>query len=118
MEWRISFACHCMMPGPSRIAQSRTLRSLYGMMGKLRRVMIQPMFSRRKSMRRAVFSTIFSVCAVMLTVEAQHPQTVLQGGYAGNQARPGQTNYKAHGALCHSEILEGRLGPPFTGDHV
>src|SRR5437870_7375018 len=48
MEWRISFACYCMMPGPSRIAQSRTLRSLYGMMGKLRRVMIQPMFLKEE----------------------------------------------------------------------
>src|SRR2546426_1015459 len=109
MEWRISFACHCMMPGPSRIAQSRTLRSLYGMMGKLRRVMIQPMFSRRKSMRRAVLSTIVSVCAVMLTVQAQQPQTVLQGVYAENQARRGQTIYKAQCALCHGEMLEGRL---------
>src|SRR3989442_2735711 len=116
MEWRISFACHCMMPGPSRIAQSRTLRSLYGMMGKLRRVMIQPMFSRRKSMGRAVLSTIVSVCAVLLTVQAQQPQTVLQGVYAENQARRGQTIYKAQCALCHGEMLEGRLGPPLTGD--
>src|SRR5207247_8128636 len=100
-----------MMPGPSRIAQSRTLRSLYGMMGKLRRVMIQPMVSRRKSMRRAVLSTIVSVCAVMLTVQAQQPKTVLQVVYAENKPRRAQTIYNGQFALCHSEMLEGRLVP-------
>src|SRR5213594_2474523 len=88
----------------------------YGMMRKLRRVMIQPIFLRRKSMRRAFWSTIVSVCAVLLTVQAQQPQTVLQGVYAENQARRGQTIYKAQCALCHGEMLEGRLGPPLTGD--
>ncbi len=67
-------------------------------------------------MRRAFLSTIVSVCAVLLTVQAQQPQTVLQGVYAENQARRGQTIYKAQCALCHGEMLEGRLGPPLTGD--
>src|SRR5437867_1289106 len=86
------------------------------MMGNLLRVIIQPMFSRRKSMRRAFLPTIVSVCAVLLTVQAQQPQTVLQGVYAENQARRGQTIYKAQCALCHGEMLEGRLGPSLTGD--
>src|SRR2546427_11807442 len=85
------------------------------MMRNLLRVMIQPMFSRRKSMRRAVFSTIVSGCAVMLTVQGQQPQKVLQGVYAENQARRGQTIYKGQCALCHGEMLEGRLCPPLTG---
>ena len=67
-------------------------------------------------MRRAFLSTIVSVCAVLLTVQAQQPQTVLQGVYAENQARRGQTIYKAQCALCHGEMLEGRLGPPLTGE--
>ena len=67
-------------------------------------------------MRRAFLSTIISVCAVLLTVQAQQPQTVMQGVYAENQARRGQTIYKAQCALCHGEMLEGRLGPPLTGD--
>src|SRR5437867_7940316 len=86
------------------------------MMGKLRRVMIQPMFWRRKSMRRAFLSTIVSVCAVLLTVQAQQPQTVRQGVYAENQARRGQAVYKAQCESCHGEMLEGRLGPPLTGE--
>src|SRR5438093_676970 len=116
MEWRISFACYCMMPGPGRIAQSRTLQILVRQDRQTRRVMIQPMSLRRKLMRRAFLSTIISVCAVLLTVQAQQPQTVMQGVYAENQARRGQTIYKAQCALCHGEMLEGRLGPPLTGD--
>src|SRR5215510_14499349 len=116
MGWRISFACYCMMPGPGRIAQSRTLQIFVRQDRQIGRVMIQPLSLRRKSMRRAFLSTIVLVCAVLLTVQAQQPQTVLQGVYPENQAKRGQTVYKAQCALCHGEMLEGRLGPPLTGD--
>jgi len=76
--------------------------------------MIQPISLRRQVMRRAFFLTSLSVCAVLLTVQAQQPQTVRQGVYAENQARRGQAVYKAQCESCHGERLEGRLGPPLT----
>jgi len=78
--------------------------------------MIQPISLRRQVMRRAFFLTSLSVCAVLLTVQAQQPQTVRQGVYAENQARRGQAVYKAQCESCHGERLEGRLGPPLTGE--
>src|SRR5439155_1235826 len=67
-------------------------------------------------MQRAFFLASLSVCAVLLTLQAQQPQTVRQGVYAENQARRGQAVYKAQCASCHGEMLEGRLGPPLTGE--
>jgi len=67
-------------------------------------------------MRRAFFLASLSLCAVLLTVQAQQPQTVRQGVYAENQARRGQAVYKAQCESCHGEMLEGRLGPPLTGE--
>src|SRR5437764_13944388 len=66
-------------------------------------------------MQRAFFLASLSVCAVLLTLQAQQQQTVRQGVYAENQARRGQAVYKAQCASCHGEMLEGRLGPPLTG---
>jgi mono/diheme cytochrome c family protein len=47
---------------------------------------------------------------------AQQPLTVNQGVYTDEQARRGQASYKAQCASCHGDTLEGRAGPPLTGD--
>lgn len=52
-----------------------------------------------------------------LTVHAQQPQTVRQGVYTEDQAKRGQATYKDRCASCHGEMLEGRLGPPLSGDN-
>src|SRR5437016_11346788 len=65
---------------------------------------------------RVVSLAILPVCAILLTVQAQQPQTVKQGVYTDNQARRGQATYKDRCSSCHGEKLEGRLGPPLTGE--
>ncbi|HYR43795.1 MAG TPA: cytochrome c [Terriglobia bacterium] len=65
---------------------------------------------------RVVLLAVLPVCAILLTVQAQQPQTVKQGVYTENQAKRGQALYKDRCSSCHGERLEGRLGPPLTGE--
>src|SRR6266481_1568333 len=68
------------------------------------------------SVGRIVLLALLPVCAILLTVQAQQPQTVRQGVYTDNQAKRGQAIYKDRCASCHGEKLEGRLAPPLTGE--
>ncbi|HYR90112.1 MAG TPA: cytochrome c [Terriglobia bacterium] len=73
-------------------------------------------------MPRTVSLSILSGCCALslalfsLTIYAQQSQTVRQGVYTEEQAKRGQAIYQNQCALCHGEMLEGRLGPPLAGD--
>src|SRR5262245_19712992 len=59
-------------------------------------------------------------CTLAATVSlgiTRQSQTVSQGVYTEEQARRGQAIYKDSCSSCHGEMLEGRLGPPLTGDN-
>ena len=74
-------------------------------------------FQRRGlNVARVVLLAVLPVCAILVTVQAQQPQTVKQGVYTDNQAKRGQAIYKDRCSSCHGEKLEGRLGPPLTGE--
>jgi mono/diheme cytochrome c family protein len=51
-----------------------------------------------------------------LSVLAQQARTVNQGVYTEEQAKRGQTIYVEKCATCHGAALEGRLGPPLSGN--
>src|SRR5205823_13655277 len=67
------------------------------------------------NLRRVAVFTIVATASVLLTLHAQQAQTVRQGVYTEDQARRGQAAYKEQCSSCHGEMLEGRLGPPLTG---
>jgi S-disulfanyl-L-cysteine oxidoreductase SoxD len=65
---------------------------------------------------RVVLLALLSVCVILVTAQAQQSQTVRQGVYAENQAKRGEPIYKDRCSSCHGEMLQGRLGPPLTGN--
>jgi mono/diheme cytochrome c family protein len=50
------------------------------------------------------------------TLYAQQPATVSRGVYTQAQGVRGQALYKERCATCHGDALQGRIGPPLTGD--
>ncbi|HEX4999926.1 MAG TPA: cytochrome c [Terriglobia bacterium] len=56
------------------------------------------------------------VFGTLSTNGAQQPPTVRQGVYTAAQAGRGAALYRAQCASCHGNALEGRSGPPLTGD--
>src|SRR5262245_54447934 len=87
-----------------------------------RRVMIQRILQEENRMslsfrhlRRAVALGCTLAATFSLGVPLQS-QTVSQGVYTDEQAKRGQAIYKDGCSSCHGEMLEGRLGPPLTGD--
>ena len=67
------------------------------------------------NLRRVAVFTIVATASVLLTLHAQQAQTVRQGVYTEDQARRGQAAYTERCSSCHGDMLEGRLGPPLTG---
>jgi mono/diheme cytochrome c family protein len=51
-----------------------------------------------------------------VALQAAQTQTVRQGVYTEAQATRGQAIYKDRCTSCHGDGLEGRSGPPLTGD--
>jgi S-disulfanyl-L-cysteine oxidoreductase SoxD len=65
----------------------------------------------------ACAAALVSLAATFVSGVPVQSQTVSQGVYSEEQARRGQVIYKDSCSSCHGEMLEGRLGPPLTGDN-
>ena len=62
-----------------------------------------------------IFSLSALIGALVLTGDAQ-VRTVAGGSYSAAQATRGKQIVDAQCATCHGTNLEGRVGPPLTGD--
>src|SRR5689334_8600242 len=66
--------------------------------------------------RRLVRIVPACLFAGSIALALQTGQTVNGGIYTDQQAMRGQTLYQGRCAGCHGAKLEGRTGPPLTGD--